>query len=103
MSQCVYSSPLVKKTALSIISSQSFKPYGETNVLDIVKCFYRLYINQFVLASGKCVLDFDKYIEDDNYYNCDDNLTFANRYDKALYYLLVGAINYYGSKIKVQI
>lgn len=103
MSQCVYNEPLVKTVALSIISSKSFKPYGETNVLDIVKCFYRLYINQFVPASGVCILDFDKYIEEDNYYKNDGDQSFANRYDKALYYLLVGAINYYGPKIKVQI
>lgn len=101
--QSVYSETLVKTTALSIISSTSFKPYGETNVLDIVKCFYRLYINQFVPASGKCILDFDKYIEEDDYYQDEDAPLSNERYDKALYYLLVGAINYYGPKIRAKI
>lgn len=100
VASCVYDESMLRNTAVRKLNSQNFKPYGETNVLDIVKCFYRLYINQFVPASGKCILDFDKYVEDDNYYRHEGHVAFENRYDEALYYLLVGAINYYGSKIK---
>ena len=99
---CVYNESMVRTAALNILPSPNFKPYGETNVLDIVRCFYRLYINQFVPASGECILDFDKYIEEDNYYRHEGHSIFENRYDEALYYLLVGAINYYGPKIKLQ-
>lgn len=97
---CVYNEMLVETTALDIMTSPNFKPYGETNVLDIVRCFYRLYINQFVPASGKCILDFERYYDEENCYRHDPNSRFENRYDEALYYLLVGAINYYGQKIK---
>lgn len=99
-SSYVYSSMLINHVASGILRSSDFKPYGETNVLDIVRCFYRLYINQFVPASGQCVLDFNKYSDDGNYYRHSPGDEPAQRYDNALYYLLVGAINYYGSKIK---
>lgn len=102
-SACVYNEMLVETTAHDIMMSPNFKPYGETNVLDIVKCFYRLYINQFVPASGKCILDFERYYDEENCYRHDPNCRFENRYDDALYYLLVGAINYYGPKIKAKI
>lgn len=100
--QSIYSAEQVSFRAEAILSSPEFKPYGETNVLDIVKCFYRLYINQFVPASGKCILDFDKYLDEDNCYLHVHGSEPEQRYDQALYYLLVGAINYYGAKIKIR-
>lgn len=99
---CVYREDVVQNMARYILTSADFKPYGETNVLDIVRCYYRLYINQFVPASGQCILDFSKYSDEDNCYYHTPGLEPQNRYDRALYYLLVGAINYYGHKIKLK-
>jgi uncharacterized AAA domain-containing protein ycf46 len=98
----VYSSMVIYNTVSDILRSPDYKPYGETNVLDIVKCFYRLYINQFVPASGKCILDFSRYSDDEDCYYHIAGDEFPQRYDKALYYLLAGAINKYGPKIKIK-
>lgn len=99
---CVYREYVVQNVVCDILTSAYFKPYGETNVLDIVRCYYRLYINQFVPASGQCILDFSKYSDEDNCYYHTPGQEPKNRYDRALYYLLVGAINYYGHKIKLK-
>lgn len=99
---CVYREYVVQNEVCDILTSADFKPYGETNVLDIVRCYYRLYVNQFVPASGQCILDFSKYSDEDNCYYHTPGQEPKNRYDRALYYLLVGAINYYGHKIKLK-
>ena len=85
----------------SIMQGSSFKPYGETNLKDIVKCFLKLHENEFVAASGDCILDFDCYDDDKKLYrhsvDCINSRT--NNYDKVLYYTIVGAINHYSKEL----
>ncbi len=93
---------------------QEFRPYGETNLVDIAKCFLLLFKNQFESASGNCILDFKQFDEDELIYTpCkyignqeeDDKSKYINknimcRYDSVLYDTIVGAINYYLPKMK---
>lgn len=112
---CIHPSPIVANVPTviygdvqmgnavrSIMQGQAFKPYGETNLKDIVKCFLKLHENEFVPASGKCILDFDRF-DDDEYLYRHDPLTdqrWTNRYDQVLYYTIVGAINHYTTELR---
>lgn len=99
----LYNATSIKYTAISIMQSSEFKPYGETNLKDIINCFYKLYSNQFVSASGSCILDFSMYDESSHTYIHDPiKVKLENRYDKALYYVLVGGINKYSQHKKKQ-
>lgn len=88
---------------------KNFKPYGETNLINLAKSFYILNKNQVESASGSCILDFNHFDEDELQYvpsleegskdkefvvteiRDNDN----NRYNKVLFNTLVGAINHY--------
>lgn len=96
---CVYRANIIEYYVSNLFESDSFKPYGETNVLDIVKCFNKLYINQFVPASGSCILNFDNYSDEDMLYFPNGEIL-TERYDEALFYMLVGAINKYSKAIQ---
>ena len=86
----------------NILNSHDFKPYGETNLKDIVKCFINLYENEFVPASGACILDFDDYDSDEMIYQHNqDHISFKNHYDSILYCTIVGAINHYTKEVKL--
>ena len=86
----------------NILNSDDFKPYGETNLKDIVKCFINLYENEFVPASGKCILNFNDYDSDKMAYRHHQDLdSFKNHYDVILYCTVVGAINHYSKEVKL--
>lgn len=78
---------------------KDFRPYGETNLSDIAKCFFSLFKNQFEPASGKSFLDFKQFDDDNMIYTPykEQNITYGTMrlYDKVLYDTMVGAINYY--------
>lgn len=69
------------------------RPYGQTNLRDIAKCYYLLYINQFESASGKSIVDFRDFNEDVLVYTGNNNP--SHPYDKILFNTIVGAINKY--------
>ena len=97
----VYSKALITDAVKTILKGEKFKPYGETNIKDIVKCFKKLYDYEFVSASGTCVVDFSRYESDKGIINHDNTETIlSHRYDKALYYMVVGAINTYSKNIE---
>lgn len=79
---------------------KKFKPYGETNLKSIVKCFMKLYENEFESASGKCILNFDKFDEDNMFYPAEDKKT--GNYNRTLYNSIVGAINHYAIEIAIE-
>ena len=97
----IYGETQMNNAVRSIMQGSSFKPYGETNLKDIVKCFLKLHENEFVAASGDCILDFDCYDDDKKLYrhsvDCINSRT--NNYDKVLYYTIVGAINHYSKEL----
>lgn len=85
---------------------ENFRPYGETNLNDIVKCFYSLYKNQFEPASSDFIFDFKKFDEDNAQYDVEANYDLAfkkgikgNVYNKVLFETIVGGINYYLPKM----
>ena len=87
-----------------ILTNGNFKPYGETNLKDIARCFVKLYENQFVPASGRCILDFDMFDGERCVYmhSPDTDSKWANAYDRVLYYTVVGAINHYSRELRKQ-
>lgn len=93
----IYSENQMLNAVRYIMRSDSFKPYGETNLKDIAKCFLKLYENEFIPAGGQCILDFDCYDNDKHIYhhNPSTAVQWINNYDKVLYYTIVGAINHY--------
>ena len=101
VSTTVYSEEVMGDVCRGILREDDFKPYGETNLKDIVKCFLKLYENEFVPASGQCILDFDCYDADKRVYMHDPHSAkqWENRYDEVLYYTIVGAINHYSKEL----
>ena len=101
VSATVYSEQAMANVCRRILRGNGFKPYGETNLKDIVKCFLKLYENEFVPAGGQCILDFDCYDADKRLYMHDPDSAkqWENRYDKVLYYTIVGAINHYSKEL----
>jgi SpoVK/Ycf46/Vps4 family AAA+-type ATPase len=80
----------------------TFQPYGETNLVNIVKCFLNLHVNQFQPASGECIINFKNYDDERHIYN-DGRQTYDHKtYDQVLYNSIVGAINQYANKIVSQ-
>ena len=98
----IYDENNMRRAVVSILKKGDYKPYGETNLKDIVKCFLKLHENEFVPAGGQCILDFDCYDTDRNLYihdsACDEK--WKNNYDRVLYYTIVGAINHYSKELK---
>lgn len=100
---CIYEKDLFLEIVKDII--KDFKPYGETNLINLAKSFYTLNKNQVESASESCILDFSHFNEDELRYepsgiieckyieNGNDKGT--NLYDKILFNTLVGAINHY--------
>lgn len=97
----IYGENQMGNAVRQIMRSKSFKPYGETNLKDIVICFMKLHENEFVPASGKCIINFEQYDTDAHIYKHDTDKVWENVYDKVLYYTIVGAINHYSAKLKV--
>lgn len=98
----IYDDMPMANAVRTIMRGQDFKPYGETNLKDIVKCFLKLHENEFVPASGHCVLDFDCFDDDKFIYRHDPKIDYSwrNDYDRVLYYTIVGAINHYAEELK---
>ena len=98
----IYSEQHLTNAVRTILKAGDFKPYGETNLKDIVACFLKLHENQFIPASGQCILDFECYDADRCIYVHDPHTAkhWENNYDKVLYYTLVGAINHYAKKLR---
>lgn len=98
----IYSEQHLTNAVRTILKTGDFKPYGETNLKDIVACFLKLHENQFIPASGQCILDFECYDADRGIYVHDPHTAkhWENNYDKVLYYTLVGAINHYAKKLR---
>lgn len=110
---------------------EKYKSYGETNLKDIVKCFIKLYENNFTPASNTCLFDFRRYIDESFLYdipvdpsnqniihlnscqsgepfryNCLDNPidNHNNEYYNIVMQLsIIAAINYYSPQIKYKI
>jgi hypothetical protein len=99
MQSTIYGEVQLKNAVKTIMKEKSFKPYGETNLKDIVLCFEKLYENEFTPASDQFILDFDEYDAENRIYkhNPNSDKNWKNPYDKVLYYTIVGAINYYSS------
>lgn len=91
----VYDTGSLMQAFRRLIQSDEFKPYGETNLKDVSRCFLKLYENQFSSASGNCIVDFDAYDPEKGVYVHSASRTFEHAYDRALYYAVVGAINHY--------
>lgn len=100
----IYTKEDMSEAVRHILAKGNFKPYGETNLKDIAKCFVKLYENQFVPASGKCILDFDRFDGERCVYmhNPDTDNSWANAYDRVLYYTIVGSINHYSRELRKQ-
>lgn len=98
----VYTKDNVADAVRHILKKGQFKPYGETNLKDIAKCFVKLYENQFVPASGQCILDFDMFDGEKCIYRhkLENEKKWENAYDKALYCTIVGAINHYSRELR---
>lgn len=91
----VYDTTSLMQAFRRLIQSDEFKPYGETNLKDISRCFLKLYENQFSSASGNCIVDFEAYDPEKGVYGHSAGRTLEHAYDRALYYAVVGAINHY--------
>ena len=100
MPATIYDEPQMISAVRHLMKGQNFKPYGETNLKDIVKCFLKLHENQFVPASGHCILDFGCYDDDRHIYlhRPGQEQAWENTYDRVLYYTIVGAINHYAKQ-----
>lgn len=98
----VYTKENMLEAVRHILRDGGFKPYGETNLRDIVRCFTKLYENQFVSASGRCILDFDCFDSEKCIYQPkpDTGNHFTNAYDCVLFYTIVGAINHYSYEFR---
>lgn len=98
----IYDDMPMANAVRKIMRGQEFKPYGETNLKDIVTCFLKLHENEFVPASGRCILDFGSFDDDKYIYRHDPQIdyTWKNDYDRVLYYTIVGAINHYAEELK---
>lgn len=85
-----YTSTKVKETLLKEL--KEFMPYGQTNVIDIAKCFVKISENQFRSASEQTIISFNEYniIKRQVKYNPNK---YSGSYDRALYAVVVGAIN----------
>lgn len=101
-STIIYNETNMGNAVRNILKEGNYKPYGETNLKDIVKCFLKLHENEFVPAGGSCILDFDCYDTDKRLYIHDPNSAkrWENDYDKVLYYTIVGAINHYSKELR---
>ena len=101
-SAIIYNETNMGNAVRNILKEGNYKPYGETNLKDIVKCFLKLHENEFVPAGGNCILDFDCYDTDKRLYIHDPNSAkrWENEYDKVLYYTIVGAINHYSKELR---
>lgn len=101
-SAIIYNEANMEIAVRNILKEGNYKPYGETNLKDIVKCFLKLHENEFVPAGGNCILDFDCYDTDKRLYIHDPNSAneWENNYDKVLYYTIVGAINHYSKELR---
>ena len=101
-STIIYNETNMGNAVRNILREGNYKPYGETNLKDIVKCFLKLHENEFVPAGGNCILDFDCYDTDKRLYIHDPNSAkrWENEYDKVLYYTIVGAINHYSKELR---
>ena len=101
-STIIYNETNMGNAVRNILKEGNYKPYGETNLKDIVKCFLKLHENEFVPAGGCCILDFDCYDTDKRLYIHDPNSAkrWENDYDKVLYYTIVGAINHYSKELR---
>lgn len=96
----IYGEQQMANAVRNIMMSDNFKPYGETNLKDIVKCFRKLYENEFVPASGHCIVDFNAFDDDRKVYMHNPSQTWDNDYDRVLYCTIVGAINHYSKEIQ---
>ena len=98
----IYRASDMAEAVRHILRKGNFKPYGETNLKDIAKCFVKLYENQFVPASGRCILDFDRFDGEKRVYMHDTKTDseWKNAYDRVLYYTIVGAINHYSRELR---
>lgn len=98
----IYNETDMETAVRTILKENNYKPYGETNLKDIVKCFLKLHENEFVPAGDNCILDFDCYDTDKHLYihNPDSAEKWENDYDKVLYYTVVGAINHYSKELR---
>lgn len=81
-----------------------FKPYGETNIKDVVKCYLKLMINQFTSATDNEIISLSAYDISTNTYIPDQELLIKladkdRAYDRVLYYKVISAINYYSPGI----
>lgn len=94
----IYGELQMSNAVKSIMTSDNYKPYGETNLKDIVKCFFKLYENEFIPASNECIINFDCFDDDKKIYRYDRSLSWENKYDEVLYSMIVGAINHYSGK-----
>lgn len=101
-STIIYNETNMGNAVKNILREGNYKPYGETNLKDIVMCFLKLHENEFVPAGGNCILDFDCYDADKRLYIHDPNSAkgWENEYDKVLYYTIVGAINHYSKELR---
>lgn len=88
----VYHKDVFLEAIKSVITD--VRPYGQTNLQDIAKCYYLLYINQFESASGNSIVDFRDFNEDVLVYTGNDN-NLNHIYDRILFNTIVGAINKY--------
>lgn len=98
----IYNENNMKNAVEYILKRGNYKPYGKTNLKDIVKCFIRLHENEFIPAGGNCILDFDCYDADECLYIHDSNSAkkWEHKYDNVLYYTIVGAINHYSKELR---
>ena len=100
-STVIYNAENMGNAVQNILRGSDYKPYGETNLKDIVKCFLKLHENEFVPAAGNCILDFNCYDTDKHIYIHDPASAskWKHNYDKVLYYTVVGAINHYSKEL----
>ncbi len=95
----VYSDRAMEQAVRKVVAG--FSSYGETNLKNIVKCFLKLHENEFDPASGRCIIDFSRYDDDDFIYHFteQDTANLKSEYDKVLLKTLTGAINRYAEDL----
>lgn len=118
---CVYGAKEMSEAIKKVI--RKFKPYGETNLKSIVRCFLKLYENvfesassvvkpplevegklyenEFESASGQCIINFENYDEDRHCYipKKEEQYLQEKGYNGVLFKTIVGAINQYAEDI----
>ena len=78
---------------------EEFMPYGQTNVRDVARCFLTIAENRFSSASNQTIVRFEDYNTIKRRMKYEAN-RYSGAYDRALYAMVVGAVNIFANEDK---